>query len=104
MAHLEMGSGAFWLAVWYAAWSLLCFVAYARDKAAARFGAHRTSENALHGLALLGGWPGAWLAQQALRHKSVKTTFRRVFWLTVMLNVFILYLLTHSPAQVFMLL
>jgi hypothetical protein len=33
-----------------------------------------------------GGWPGALLAQQFLRHKSVKAEFRAAFWLTVAVN------------------
>ena len=38
-------------------------------------------------LALLGGWPGAWLAQRCFRHKTVKPAFRRIFWLTVVGNL-----------------
>lgn len=67
--------------------SLVSYFAYARDKRAAQRGQWRTSENALHLLALLGGWPGAWLAQQRLRHKSMKLSFRWMFWLTVMMHV-----------------
>jgi uncharacterized membrane protein YsdA (DUF1294 family) len=67
--------------------SLLAFLAYALDKSAARRGAWRTSEGTLHMLAVVGGWPGALLAQQLLRHKSTKAEFRAVFWFTVVLNV-----------------
>lgn len=67
--------------------SLLCFVVYAMDKAAARAGRWRTSESTLLVLGLLCGWPGALLAQRWLRHKSSKPSFRARFWLTVMLNV-----------------
>jgi uncharacterized membrane protein YsdA (DUF1294 family) len=66
--------------------SLLTFIIYARDKAAARNGRWRTKENTLHIWSLLGGWPGAIVAQQTLRHKSKKASFRFVFWLTVFLN------------------
>lgn len=66
------------------------FFAYWLDKDAARRQARRTPENTLHLMALLGGWPGAWLAQQVLRHKSVKASFRRVFWLTAGLNLLVL--------------
>lgn len=71
----------------YLALSLVCFVVYARDKSSARSGRRRTPENTLHLLALFGGWPGALLAQQYLRHKSSKASFRAVFWLTVLLNI-----------------
>jgi uncharacterized membrane protein YsdA (DUF1294 family) len=57
------------------------------DKSAARSGERRTPESTLHLLALAGGWPGALLAQQFLRHKSTKAEFRRTFWVTVVLNV-----------------
>ena len=71
----------------YAVMSLVTFVAYALDKRAARKGAWRTPESTLHLLELLCGWPGAWLAQRVLRHKSVKTSFRIVFFVMVALNV-----------------
>jgi len=76
-----------WVHALYLGLSLIAFVVYAVDKRAARAGTHRVSENTLHLLAVAGGWPGALLAQQALRHKTAKRSFRRVFWVTVVLNV-----------------
>lgn len=70
----------------YAALSLVTFLAYALDKSAARSGSWRTSEGTLQLLGLAGGWPGALLAQQTLRHKSKKASFRLVFWSTVLMN------------------
>ena len=70
----------------YMVTSLLTFIMYAWDKSAARMGAWRTQESTLHLLALAGGWPGALIAQQKLRHKSRKQSFRSVFWITVFLN------------------
>jgi uncharacterized membrane protein YsdA (DUF1294 family) len=67
--------------------SLFTFMVYAWDKAAARAQRWRTAESTLHLMALAGGWPGALLAQQWLRHKSAKREFRAVFWVTVLLNV-----------------
>ncbi len=66
--------------------SLLTFLMYAKDKSAAKKGAWRTPESTLHLFSLFGGWPGALVAQQKLRHKSKKQPFRFVFWLTVLLN------------------
>ncbi len=75
-----------WVAGLYLALSTAAYVAYAADKAAAARSDRRTPENTLHLLALAGGWPGALLAQQFLRHKSTKQEFRQVFWATVVLN------------------
>lgn len=66
--------------------SLISFAAYAIDKSAARHGRWRTQESTLHLLALIGGWPGALIAQNRLRHKSCKASFQRVFWTTVLAN------------------
>lgn len=65
----------------------MTFFIYAIDKSAARRSAWRTPERTLHLLALAGGWPGALLAQQLLRHKTAKLPFRITFWVTVVLNV-----------------
>lgn len=71
----------------YVGLSLLTFMVYAFDKSAAVSGRWRTAEQTLHLLSLAGGWPGALLAQQLLRHKSSKQSFVHVFWATVALNV-----------------
>jgi uncharacterized membrane protein YsdA (DUF1294 family)/cold shock CspA family protein len=76
-----------WTAAVYLVVSVVAYIAYAMDKSAAQRGGQRTPENALHALALAGGWPGALLAQQFLRHKSTKEAFRQVFWGTAALNV-----------------
>lgn len=75
------------LAVGYAAMSLVCGLFYAQDKAAAQADEWRTSESTLLLLGLVGGWPGAIVAQQMLRHKTSKVSFRVAFWLTVLVNV-----------------
>jgi uncharacterized membrane protein YsdA (DUF1294 family)/cold shock CspA family protein len=71
----------------YVILSVLCFGAYAADKSAANAGHWRKKECSLLMLGLSGGWPGGILAQQLLRHKSLKVSFRRAFWGTVWLNV-----------------
>ncbi len=70
--------------------NLLTFLIYAIDKSAAQSGQWRTRESHLHLLALAGGWPGAWFAQQWLRHKSRKAEFRAVYWTTVVLHCAVL--------------
>jgi len=67
--------------------SLITFIIYAMDKSAAKRGARRIPESTLHWLSLIGGWPGGLIAQQTLRHKSKKQSFRSVFCITVVLNV-----------------
>lgn len=67
--------------------NIATFFAYWKDKVAAEEEAIRIREDVLHALALLGGWPAAWLAQQALRHKTSKRSFQAMFWLTVLVNV-----------------
>lgn len=76
-----------WVGALYLGASLLTFVVYAMDKAAAIANRWRTRESTMHWLALVGGWPGALLAQQLLRHKSTKPEFRSAFWGTVVMNV-----------------
>ena len=79
------------LVLWvYLAISLITFMLYSFDKAAAKDGARRTPESTLHWFSVAGGWPGALIAQQVLRHKSKKKSFRTVFWVTVIINCGIL--------------
>ena len=73
------------LAVYVGA-SVVAFVAYAFDKTAAEKDKWRTQESTLHMLGLIGGWPGAFLAQKAFRHKSRKREFQTTYWATVFLN------------------
>ena len=75
-----------WVAGWYLVASAVTFTAYALDKSAARRGARRIAESTLHALSFAGGWPGALLGQQLLRHKSSKHEFRQLFWATVVFN------------------
>lgn len=72
----------------------LTYLIYDMDKKAAQQGKQRIPEKNLHLLALMGGWPGALLAQQKLRHKTAKTQFQQVFWATVVLNWFLLIILS----------
>ena len=67
--------------------SLLALIFYVSDKAAAQRNRWRTPESTLHMIALLGGWPGALLAQGLFHHKTSKRSFQRVFWVTVAANL-----------------
>lgn len=88
------------LAAVYLGLSALTFAIYALDKSAARKNRRRISEGTLHLLSLAGGWPGALIGQNLLRHKSSKAPFRFVFWVTVFVNCALsiaLALPTSSP-------
>jgi uncharacterized membrane protein YsdA (DUF1294 family) len=67
--------------------STVTFVTYWIDKRAAVQGRRRISERTLHSMELLGGWPGAFLAQRAFRHKTRKISYQMVFWGIVLLHV-----------------
>ena len=82
--------------------STVTYFAYAIDKSAAQAGRWRISETSLQLLALAGGWPGAIVAQQILRHKSKKGTFRIVFWTAVLLNCAGLAWLHTAAGQAFL--
>jgi uncharacterized membrane protein YsdA (DUF1294 family)/cold shock CspA family protein len=64
----------------------ITYVTYALDKHAAQHGGRRIPESSLHGLELLGGWPGALLAQRVMRHKTRKIPYRIAFWAAVAVN------------------
>ena len=70
----------------YTLMSLVTFIAYAYDKSSARNRRWRTQESTLHFMSLLGGWPGALIAQRLFRHKSAKMEFLVIFWLSVLVN------------------
>ncbi|NOJ84020.1 DUF1294 domain-containing protein [Myxococcus xanthus] len=101
LAGFGLGHPPRWMPWLYLGASVVTFLAYAIDKPAARRGAWRIAERALHWLALMGGWPGALVAQQVLRHKSTKAEFRTVFWATVVLNLAGFCFLASPYARVF---
>ena len=80
----------------YGAVSLLTMLLYGIDKSAAKKEKRRVSEAKLHILSLLGGWPGALLAQQIFKHKRSKSSFMRVYWVTVLVNLILLGLIAFE--------
>lgn len=83
----------------YLGLSFITFFVYAYDKYKAQREAWRIAEKTLHILSIVGGWPGAALAQQLLRHKSSKQEFRSTFWITVVLNLSMLGWLLSPYAE-----
>lgn len=67
--------------------SLLALLLYAYDKSCAMQDTRRVPESTLHLIELLCGWPGALVAQEFFRHKTVKRSFQTSFWSMVTLNL-----------------
>ena len=78
--HLDLR----WVGGYVLVINALTFWTYARDKRSAEAGEWRVPESQLHLMELLGGWPGAWVAQRCLRHKTSKASYQIVFWLIVL--------------------
>ncbi len=72
-----------WGILVYAIVSMLAYYFYWDDKRRAQTGEWRIPEANLHLWALVGGWPGALIAQQQFRHKTKKLAFQLGFWLIV---------------------
>ncbi|AIN58886.1 DUF1294 domain-containing protein [Pseudomonas soli] len=88
LGGLRMGlSGGNWLPLaMYPVVSLVSLLLYWQDKQQARTQAWRTPEKVLHASELLGGWPGALLAQQVFRHKTRKVSYQVVCWGIVLVH------------------
>lgn len=96
MVEINWGPVPLWVLFLYLGVSALTFGAYAIDKSAARLRQRRVAETSLILLGGLGGWPGAILAQQLLRHKTTKPSFRAVFWVSVLINV-VVFVAINAP-------
>lgn len=84
----------------YGVMSAVAFIAYAIDKRWARLARRRIPEATLHAVELLGGWPGAFLAQRIVRHKNAKASYQVVFWLIVVLHLVVWsWLLMGAPGS-----
>jgi uncharacterized membrane protein YsdA (DUF1294 family)/cold shock CspA family protein len=66
---------------------VIAFILYWYDKNCAEAGRFRVTEAALQGWALVGGWPGAAVAQRVFRHKTRKGSYQNVFRLVIFLNI-----------------
>lgn len=81
-----MGQLHFVVPAVYLVVSAISFRVYRGDKAAAKLNQRRTGEGTLILLGLLGGWPGAFVAQRLFHHKTKKRSFQIAFWTTVVIN------------------
>jgi uncharacterized membrane protein YsdA (DUF1294 family)/cold shock CspA family protein len=73
-----------WVGAMVLVMSAISYWCYALDKGRARKKEWRIPESGLHLIELLGGWPGAFLAQRRLRHKCSKAGYQCAFWLIVL--------------------
>ncbi len=80
----QFSNGLLWGGACAVAMSGITFLAYGWDKQQAREKQWRMPEAKLHILEVIGGWPGAFLAQRRLRHKCSKVSYQVVFWLIVL--------------------
>jgi uncharacterized membrane protein YsdA (DUF1294 family) len=71
----------------YPSFSLAAVLIYARDKLSAVRGSWRVPESSLHLIEAAGGWPGAFVAQQTMRHKTIKQGYQVIYWLIVASHV-----------------
>jgi uncharacterized membrane protein YsdA (DUF1294 family) len=80
-----------WIGLYALVINAMTFGANAWDKRRAETGGWRVPEAQLHLMELIGGWPGAWMAQRCLRHKTSKASYRFVFWLIVFAHQFVAF-------------
>ena len=72
----------------YLVMSAVSYIAYVLDKdAAGKRRRRRIPESTLLALDTFGGWPGGLIAQQQMRHKTVKASFQTGFWVSVAINL-----------------
>lgn len=72
-----------WAGLFYLVASVITFCLYWIDKKRAGTDASRVPEARLHFFEFLGGWIGAFIAQQLFRHKTRKISFQIIFWLII---------------------
>ncbi|MDP5142035.1 cold shock and DUF1294 domain-containing protein [Rheinheimera baltica] len=102
-AALLFGRLIYVLPLLYVEASIFTYWLYKTDKEAAiaRHG-NRLTEESLQLFSLIGGWPGAYLAQQQLAHKNRKHQFRREFGFVILGNALLVIWLFSSWGQAFL--
>lgn len=100
---LLFGTLPYLLPILYLEASLFTYWLYQADKnAAIARQAQRLPEESLQMFSLIGGWPGALVAQKKLAHKRSKPLFQREFWLIVLANCILLVWLLSQHGQQFL--
>lgn len=100
---LLAGSFVFTVPLFYLEASLFTYWLYQIDKKLAASGqSSRLPEESLQMFSLIGGWPGALVAQKRLHHKVHKTPFQREFRFVIYGNSCFLLWLLSEPGAVFL--
>ncbi|KKO45021.1 DNA-binding protein [Arsukibacterium ikkense] len=100
---LLFGTLPYVLPILYIEASLFTYWLYRADKAAAvARQRQRLPEQSLQLFSLIGGWPGALLAQKRLAHKRRKFLFQREFLLVIIGNGILLLWLLSQHGQLFL--
>jgi uncharacterized membrane protein YsdA (DUF1294 family) len=74
------------LGAWLVSMNVIAFLYYGFDKARARSASSRVPEVVLHGLTFAGGSAGSYAGMRFYRHKTIKGSFRIMFWFIVVLQ------------------
>jgi uncharacterized membrane protein YsdA (DUF1294 family) len=82
-------------AAWLLAINLITFGYYGYDKGRARAGRRRMPEAVLHGLVVAGGTIGGYLGMRLFRHKTIKGSFRLVFWWIAALQLLLIFAIVY---------
>lgn len=78
-----------------AIWNVVVFVLYAEDKRRAKRGLWRISEKTLLLSSLLLGGIGAWISGHICHHKTKKIYFQIVWWLGIIIDIVLIYVILH---------
>ncbi|MFC1925971.1 DUF1294 domain-containing protein [Chloroflexota bacterium] len=86
-ALLYLGLSWNLLLSWLISVNVVTFLFYGYDKGRAQGGGLRVPEKVLHGLVLIGGCVGGLGGMFLFHHKTSKSSFQRVFWAIVLLEI-----------------
>lgn len=87
------------IAIWILLISVLTACLYVWDKRAATKDRPRIAEKTLLTCSALGGWPGAVIAGQSIRHKTQKLSYRIRFALCVIVNIAVIAAILYASAR-----
>jgi len=86
---LYIGLSVDLLLSWLVSVNVVAFLFFGFDKMRAQGGGLRVPENILYSLVLLGGFVGGISGMFLFRHKTRKSSFQRIFWAIIVLEIVI---------------